>query len=154
MATKGEGKKDMVVTRVFDAPRSAVWEAFTNPKKLVRWWGPKDFTSPSCRINLKTGCSIKIDMRAPDGAKYPISGVYREIVKPERLVISAAALDRNKKPIFEVLQTFIFAERGKKTKVTARARVTKVHALEAYLYLPGMKQGWNESLDRLAAELE
>ena len=71
---------------------------------------------------------------APRTGKIPISGVYREIVKPERLVISAAALDRNKKPIFEVLQTFIFAERGKKTKVTARARVTKVHALEAYLY--------------------
>ena len=88
-------------------------------------------------------------MRGPDGTVYPMTGIYREIVEPERLVFSSAALDEEGNPLFEVLNTVTFAEQDGKTKQTLQARVVKSTA-RAAPYLAGMEAGWTQSLERLA----
>src|SRR5206468_12496497 len=142
--------REIVTTRVFDAPRELVWKAWTDPKHLAQWWGPKGFTNPVCEVNLRPGGAIRIDMRGPDGTVYPMTGVYRAIVEPERLVFVSAALDEEGKPLFEVLNTVTFAELGDKTKLTVQARVVQSTA-KAAPYLKGMEEGWKQTIERLAA---
>ena len=91
-------------------------------------------------------------MRAPDGIVYPMTGVFHEIVEPERLVFTSSALDQNGEPLFEVLNTVTFAEESGKTRLTVHASVSKVRA-EAAQHLAGMELGWSMTLDRLAEEV-
>ena len=91
-------------------------------------------------------------MRGPDGTVYQMTGVYLEVVEPERIVFTSAALDADGNPMFEVLTTVTFAEQGGKTKQIMRARVIKSTA-EAAPYIKGMEAGWTQSLERLAKSL-
>jgi uncharacterized protein YndB with AHSA1/START domain len=91
-------------------------------------------------------------MRGPDGTVYPMTGVYQEVVEPERIVFTSAALDAAGSPMFEVLTTVTFAEEDGKTKQILRARVIKSTA-QAAPYLAGMEAGWTQSLERLAAHV-
>jgi uncharacterized protein YndB with AHSA1/START domain len=75
-----------------------VFKAWTEPAHLARWWGPKGFTNPICEVDLRVGGAWRIVMRAPNGAEYPGGGVYREIVKPERLVFTNSAWTRKATP--------------------------------------------------------
>jgi uncharacterized protein YndB with AHSA1/START domain len=149
MANEGQG---LVLTRVFDAPRELVFKVWTDPKHVARWWGPRGFTNPVCELDLRPGGAILIHMRGPDGVVYPMTGAYQEIVRPERLVFTSAALDSNGNPMFEVLTTVTFAEESGKTKQILRARVIKKTA-QAAPYLAGMEAGWTQSLERLAAHV-
>jgi uncharacterized protein YndB with AHSA1/START domain len=144
--------QELLTTRVFDAPRDLVFKAWTDPKRLRHWWGPKGFSNPVCEVDVRPGGAIRIHMRAPDGAVYPMTGEFHEIVKPERLVFTSRALDGNGEALFEVLNTVTFAEEGGKTKLTLQARVTDVKG-DAAQHLAGMEQGWSMSLDRLADRL-
>ncbi len=145
-------ERELVITRVFDAPRERVFDAWIDPEQLAQWWGPNGFTNPVCEIDVRPGGALRIDMRAPDGTVYPMTGAFREIARPKRLIFTSAALDRAGKPLFEVLNTVTFAERGGKTTLTVRARVSKATA-EAAPYLEGMDEGWSQSLDRLGAHV-
>jgi uncharacterized protein YndB with AHSA1/START domain len=111
------------------------------------------FTNPVCELDPRPGGAIRIHMRGPDGAVYPMTGVYHEIVEPQRLVFTSAALDENGDPLFEVLNTVTFAEHQGKTKLTVHAVVVKTTA-GAARYLAGMEMGWSQTLDRLATEVE
>jgi len=142
--------REVVITRVFNAPRSVVFKAWTDPKHVAQWWGPHGFTNPVCELDVRPGGAIRIHMRGPDGTVYPMTGVNQEIVEPERLVFTAAALDEKGNPLFEVLNTVIFSEQGGKTKLTLQARVVKLTA-GAAPYLSGMEAGWTQSLERLEA---
>lgn len=144
--------RELVFTRVFDAPRRLVFEAWTDPKHVAQWWGPHGFTNPVCELDVRPGGAIRIHMRGPDGTVYPMTGVYQEIVEPERLVFTSAALDRDGNPLFEVLNTVTFAEQGGRTTQTSRARVVKSTA-GAAPYLEGMEAGWAQSLERLEAHV-
>jgi uncharacterized protein YndB with AHSA1/START domain len=143
-------ERELVITRVFDSPRELVFKAWTEPKHVAQWWGPHGFTNPVCELDVRPGGAIRIDMRGPDGTVYPMTGVYQEIVEPERLVFTSAALDEGGKPLFEVLTTVTFAAQGGRTTLTLEARVFNATA-EAAPYLEGMAEGWNQSLDRFAA---
>ena len=145
-------EKELVLKRVFNAPRERVWKAWTDPRQLAQWWGPAGFTNPVCEADVRPGGAIRIDMRGPDGAVYPMTGVYQEVVEPERIVFTSAALDDKGNPIFEVLTTVTFAEQDGKTKQILRARVIKSTA-QAAPYLAGMEAGWTQSLERLAAHV-
>ena len=72
--------------RIFDAPRALVWEAWTNPEYVMKWWGPKGFTSPVCRIDLRVGGRFTYSMRSPDGQVFYNGGEFREIVHLARIV--------------------------------------------------------------------
>jgi uncharacterized protein YndB with AHSA1/START domain len=143
-------EQELVLTRVFDAPRELVFKVWTDPKHVALWWGPHRFTNPVCKLDLRPGGAILIHMRGPDGVVYRMTGVYREVVEPERLVFTSAALDAAGNPMFELLTTVTFAEEGGKTKQILRARVIKRTA-QAAPYLAGMEAGWTQSLERLAA---
>jgi uncharacterized protein YndB with AHSA1/START domain len=143
--------RELVITRVFDAPREVVFKAWTEVERLKRWWGPKNFTNPVCEVDLRPGGAIRIHMRGPDGAIYPMTGVYHEIVEPERLVFTASALDAKGGPLFEQRTTVTFEELGGKTKLTVHASFSKIRP-EAAPHLAGAETGWNMSLDRLAEE--
>jgi uncharacterized protein YndB with AHSA1/START domain len=144
---------DLVLTRVFDAPRELVFQAWTEPGRLSRWWGPHGFTNPVCEIDVRPGGAIRIDMRAPNGIVYPMTGVFEEIVPPERLVFRSAALDKDGQPLFQVRNSISFAERGGKTELTLRASVSNVTPA-APPYLAGMEAGWSQSLERLSMEVK
>jgi uncharacterized protein YndB with AHSA1/START domain len=78
----------MVVTRVFDAPRELVWKAWTDPKYVMQWWGPKGFTAPVCKMDFRVGGKFLYCMRAPDGQEFWNGGEYHEIVAHEKIVSS------------------------------------------------------------------
>ena len=140
--------QELVLTRVFDAPRERVWKAWTDQELLAQWWGPRGFTNPVCELDARIAGAIRIDMRGPDGIVYPMTGVVRELVEPERLVFACTPLDTEGHAVFEVLNTVTFAERKGKTTVTVKARVTMATP-SAVPYLEGMEAGWAQSLDRL-----
>jgi uncharacterized protein YndB with AHSA1/START domain len=144
--------KDLLLTRVFDAPRELVFRAWTERDRLQRWWRPKGFTNPVCEVDVRPGGAIRIEMVGPGGwACPPMVGVFLEAVAPERLVFTTVLLDANGKALFEVLNVVTFEDIGGKTRLTLRAIVTKTTET-AQQYLAGMDQGWSESLDRLALE--
>ena len=82
--------RELVITRVFDAPLSFAFRVWTSPKHVAQWWGPHGFTNPVCELDARPGSAIRIHMCGPDGTVYPMTGVYQEVVEPERLVFTRA----------------------------------------------------------------
>ena len=142
-------KRELTITRIFDAPRSLVFKMWTDPKHVAQWWGPKGFSNPVCELDVRPGGALRIVMRAPDGVDYPMTGVFREIVEPERLVFTNVAVDKEGNPLLEGLTTVTFAEHGGKTKLTLQTRAVALVAPAARM-LEGMEAGWTQSLERLA----
>ena len=152
--------QELVITRIFDAPRELVWKAWTDCEHLKRWWGPEHFTAPACKIDLRVGGKYLFCMRSPQGQDYWSTGVYREIVAPSRLVYSDnfADAEGNVVPAShygmpgewpkEMLVTVTLEELAGKTRMTMR------HAgLPAGDMGQMAGQGWNGSFDKLAASL-
>ena len=147
--TPGDAEREIELIHVYDAPRALVFEAWTDPRHLARWWGPKGFSNPVCEVDARVGGKLRIVMRAPDGNDYPMRGVFREVVRPERLVFTNIAVDEKDQPIIDGLTTVTFAEEGGKTKITVRTRGKAVKPV-AVQYLQGMEMGWSQSLEKLA----
>lgn len=141
-------EREVSITRVFDAPRSLVFKMWTDPKHMAQWWGPKGFTNPVCELDVRPGGAIHIHMRGPDGVVHPMTGVFREIVEPERLVFTAVAEDHQGNPLLEALTTVTFAEQGDRTKLTVHAKAVGLAPIAAQM-LAGMEAGWTQSLERL-----
>lgn len=141
-------EREITITRTFDAPRALVFKAWTDPTMLAQWWGPKGFTNPVCEFDARVGGKIRIHMRAPDGAVYPMDGEIREIVPPERLVFTNNALDDQGHRIIEGFTTVTFADEGGKTRLTLHTRGAAMVEI-AVKYLQGMEQGWGQSIDKL-----
>lgn len=111
--------RELVITRIFDAPRDLVFKALTDPKQVAQWWGPKGFTNPICEWDARAGGDIRVDMRGPDGNVYPMGGVFREIAPPERLVFTITAFfDKESNPMLENLNTITLEEHEGMTYVT------------------------------------
>ena len=152
---------DFILTRVFDAPRALVFKAWTDPKHLVQWWGPKDFTNPVCRMDLRPGGAYRVTMRSPEGEDYPLHGVFLEILEPEKLVMTMDASDhpaefhqlfnkfRGKEgPPMKLTMTVTFEEDGDKTKLTVVQRFDSTADRDANVKL-GAVGGWTQSFERL-----
>lgn len=142
------GTPELVLERTFDAPRTLVFDAWTDPKHLARWWGPSGFTNPRCEVDARPGGAIRIDMRGPDGTVYPMTGTFTEVVRPERLAFTAVAYDSEGNSVLEDLTTVTFEERGGRTTIRIEARVLRVSGIGAE-YVKGMAEGWSQSVDRL-----
>jgi uncharacterized protein YndB with AHSA1/START domain len=151
MNNENAAKYDLVLERTFDAPIELVWQAWTDPIQLQQWWGPKCFTNPVCRADVRPGGAIYIEMRAPDGTIYPMGGTYEEVVKFERIVFKSAALDEKGNPKFEIQTSVTFAEANGKTALKLEAKVLNMTSADAEQHLGGMRMGWSQSLDRLGA---
>jgi uncharacterized protein YndB with AHSA1/START domain len=154
---------DFVISRLFAAPRELLWKAWTDARHMAQWWGPHAFTNPVCEMDVRPGGAYRIVMRGPDGDEFPVKGVFREIVEPERLVVTVdcsehpdswhdlinPTRDKTKKPFLEIMQTVTFESLGDKTKITIRTRFESVAMRDAAMKM-GMNQGWSESMESLA----
>jgi uncharacterized protein YndB with AHSA1/START domain len=148
---------NLVITRIFDAPRALVWKAWTDAKQVEQWWGPHGFTNPLCEWDARPGGAILIHMRGPAGSQFdmvmPMRGRFHEVTALERLVFTSSALeDAGGNPQLEVLNTLTFTEHRGKTTLTLHAKVVKAMPAAAGA-LAGMEQGWTQQLERLAAHL-
>jgi uncharacterized protein YndB with AHSA1/START domain len=147
---KSLAEGELTITRVFDAPRELVFKAWTDPQQLAQWWGPKGFTNPVCEFDGRVGGTLRIHMRSPDGRIYPMKGVIREIIAPERLVFTNIAVDASGDHLLEGLTTVVFTEENGKTKMSLNTRARAVVETAA-AYLKGMDAGWTQSIDKLQA---
>ena len=157
--------QEFVITRAFDAPREDLWKAFTEPERMKQWWGPKGFTVIASKMDLRLGGSYHYGMRAPDGSTIWGKFVYREIVRPERVVLvncfSDEAGNITRHPMSptwprEMLSTFRFAEQDGRTTLTIRWSPLDADETERATFAaahPSMQQGWTGTLDQLAAYL-
>jgi uncharacterized protein YndB with AHSA1/START domain len=149
MAASAEKNRELVITRVFDAPRELVFKAWIDPGQVAQWWGLKGFTNAIYDWDARPGGAIRSDMIGPNGDVYPMKGVFREIAEPERLVFTTSAIEDEKgNPGLENLNTVTFAEHNGKTTLTLHVIVIKVTPGAARA-LAGMEQGWTETLERL-----
>ena len=156
-----QSKNELVITRIFDAPRERVWKAWTDPKEMKQWWGPKAFTTPFLSVDLRLGGTFRYCMRSPEGKDYWGTGVYREIVPGKRIVYADSFADEKGNVVpatyygmssdlpLEMLVTVTFEESNGRTKVTLH------HAgMPAGPDRDGATQGWNEMFDKLVKFLE
>jgi uncharacterized protein YndB with AHSA1/START domain len=149
-------RHELVITRTFDAPRSLVWAAWTNPKHIMQWWGPQGFSNSSCELDLRVGGSFHLNMCAPDGNCYPCKGTYREIVEQERIVFDSEADDSHPcgaglPP--RSLVTITFAENNNRTTLTIHT-VFESEARREAAVQARFNTSWAESLERLAVSLK
>jgi uncharacterized protein YndB with AHSA1/START domain len=147
-ATAQRPERELTLTRLLNAPPPLVWAAWTEPKHLARWWGPAGFTNPVCEVDARPGGALRIVMRGPDGVEYPMTGVFREVVAPERLVFTTTAIDQAGNALLEGLATVTFAAEGTKTRLILQTRAVGLVPYAARM-LEGMEAGWSQSLDRL-----
>jgi len=134
----------LVITRTFDAPRELVFQAWTDPKHLVQWSCPRGFALTHCEGDFKPGGSWRSCMRSPERGDLWLSGVYREIVRPERVVFTHAWDDADGKPGPETLVTVTLAERGAKTEMTFRQGL-----FDSVAERDGHRGGWTECFEKL-----
>ena len=155
LSAQGPGvhQPDLVFTRVLDAPRELVYKAWTEGDRLQRWWGPRGFTNPVCRVDARPGGKLYLEMRAPDGTIYPTGGEFHELVPPLRIVFTSTALDDAGKVLLAVRNEVTLDNQDGMTKLTLRVRLVKASP-EAASYLAGMEQGWSECLERLAEDVK
>jgi uncharacterized protein YndB with AHSA1/START domain len=142
---KRSAQPELVITRILDAPPSLVFQAWTAREHLVRWSCPHRFTLTHCEGDLRPGGAWRSCMHSADGEDLWLSGVYREIVEPERLVFTHAWEDARGKRGHETLVTVTFAAQGGKTKMTFRQAF-----FESVEERDGHQGGWTECFDRLA----
>jgi len=154
-------ENELVITRIFDAPRELVWRAWSQPEHFMRWWGPKNFTSPLCKIDFREGGKFLFCMQTREGKRYYDTGVYNKIVRLEKIIYTDCFADETgeKVPpsfydmpgdsIIDFKVTITFEEEYGKTKITIR------HAgFPAFTMRDDSVIGWNESLDKLADSLK
>lgn len=140
---------ELNLTRTFDAPRSVVFRAWTDPKQIAKWFGPRGFTTEVLEHDARPGGKSRIIMRGPDGKEYPGDAVFREVVPNEKLVMLSSPIDAAGKAVMETLQTVTFTEKDGKTTVKVNVKVVK-STPEAAPYIGGMEEGWKQTLDKLA----
>jgi len=139
---------ELVVTRVLDAPRSLVFEAWTRPEHLARWWGPQGFTLVTCELDVRPGGAWYRRMRSPEGSEHIKRGVYREVVAPERLVFTYLNEAADGTPGPEMLVTVTFEEEGAGTRLTLRQT-----GFESVAERDAHTGGWTSALVRFAGYL-
>jgi uncharacterized protein YndB with AHSA1/START domain len=160
-STQRSARRELVITRVFDAPLELVWKAWTDPEHFKRWWGPKDYTCPFCEMDFRVGGKYLNCMYSQDGQEIWSTGVYREIVPMERIVFTDCFADEQGNVVpashygmspdfpLEMLITVTFEDQDGRTKMTL-----KHIGLPATPEGEGAQQGWNESFDKLAEGLK
>lgn len=149
----------MTITRVFDAPRELVWKAWTEPKYVMQWWGPKGFTAPVCRMDFRVGGKSLYCMKSPDGQEFWNAIEYHEIVPHEKIVssmyfadsagnkIEPSELGIEHEAIEGAYDVTLFEDIGDgRTKLTFIGNEPMESAKDS-----GQLEGWNQILDKVAA---
>ena len=142
---------ELSFSRTFDAPRTLVWQAWTEPNHIMQWWGPTGFNNERCESDLRVGGRFRLEMRAPDGNVYPCIGTFREIVKHERIVYEGEATDGHPcgagiPP--RAVVTISFHEQNDKTRLTLHTRFASAERKQAAA-AARFVVSWEEALGRL-----
>lgn len=143
--------REIVLTRVFNAPRRVLFEAWTKPEHVKQWYGCSIMTLPICEIDLRVGGAYRYVMRDPGGVDHTMQGVYREITPPTRLVYTERYVTKGFTSN-DALVTVIFAEHGGMTTLTSTILHQSKEDRDGHLSA-GMEKGANEVYDRLAAHV-
>ncbi len=144
-------ERELVLTRIIDAPREKLFKAWTDPELVKQWFAPLPWTTSAAELDVRPGGTAMVVMRDPDGNEYPNPGVYLEVVENERLVFTDAfttAWEPSEKPFMTAIVTC--EDIGGKTRYTARARHWTVPDREAHEKM-GFHEGWGQCADQLAA---
>lgn len=164
-AHKPQTSNRFIITRLFDAPRMLVWQAFTEADRLMRWWGPKGFRMIHATVDLRPGGLFHYGMLAPDGSEMWGKWTFREIVAPERLVLISSFSDKDgglsRHPMAptwpqQMLGTTTISQQGDSTLLTNTAEAHEASAEEIATFNAGfesMKQGFSGTWDQLEAYL-
>ncbi len=152
MTGTAEGSdRELVLTRIINAPRERVFRAWTDSELLKQWFAPPPYTTPVADLNVRPGGANLVVMRDPEGNDFPNRGVYLEVVENERLVFTDAyteAWEPAQKPFMTVILTF--GDEGGKTRYTAGVRHWTVADRETHEKM-GFHEGWGRCADQLAA---
>src|SRR5215510_14531840 len=146
--------RDLILTRIIDAPREKVFQAWSDPDLLKQWFAPRPWTTPVVETDVRPGGATLMVMRDPDGNEFPTRGVYLDVVQSERLVFTDAyrqAWEPSDKPFMTVALSF--EDEGGKTKYTACVRHWSIADREAHEKM-GFHQGWTRCAEQLAALVE
>jgi len=149
--TNDTSDRELVLTRLIDAPREKLYRAWTDAELLKQWFAPKPWTTPQAELDVRPGGASLVVMRSPDGNDMPCPGVYLEVVPNQRLVFTDAYTSTwqpSQKPFMTVILTF--EDEGGKTRYTARVRHWTVADREAHEKM-GFHHGWGQCADQLAA---
>lgn len=153
-STAAQGDREVVITRIFNAPRDLVFKVWTEPEHIAQWWGPKGFTTTVSQMDFRAGGTWRYVMHGPDGTEYPASGVFREIVPPERIV-TTDEFDQGEEQVVKtdlpsgvMVVTTLFEDLGNKTRLTIRILHSSVEDRLKHEEM-GVVGGWNSSLDCL-----
>jgi uncharacterized protein YndB with AHSA1/START domain len=134
-------------TRVFDAPRDLVWEAWTDPKHLAQWWGPNGFSTTTSAFDMRPGGVWRFVMHGPDGRDYQNRITFDEIVKPERIVYHHGGGGDVEPVQFKTIATF--EDLGGKTRLTMQGVFPSAAELERVIREYGADKGMVQTLSRL-----
>ena len=147
-AAAQSAERELVVTRIIDAPRDIVFSAWADPKQAAQWWGPQGFATISCEMDVRPGGAYRACMRSPEGTRHCRRGIYREVVKPERLVFTFAWEDASGNPGHETVVTVTFDDVGGRTGLTLHQAMFETEsARDAH------HGGWSSCLKRFAEYL-
>jgi uncharacterized protein YndB with AHSA1/START domain len=145
--------REIFISREFNAPRELVWEAMTNPKHVVNWWGPRGFSTTIEEMDFRVGGIWKHVMRGPDGAKYPNKSIFKEIVAPEKIVFSHGG-KREAGPGVSFVSTWSFEKLAAgKTRVTIRMVFPSATERDFVVKEFGAIEGGQQTLERLGEYL-
>jgi len=137
-------ERTLVIERVFDAPRSLVFEAWTKPEHLAHWWGPNEFTLPFCEMDFRPGGRYRYCMRSPEGVDHWVWGEFRNIVPPEQLAFTWNREDSNGTVWNSTVVDLSFSDAGGKTNFLLRQT-----NFETVTDRNDHRGGWTECLERL-----
>ncbi len=143
--------RELVLTRLIDAPREKLFRAWTEPELLKQWFAPLPYTTPVAELDVRPGGANLIVMRSPEGQDLPNRGVYLDIVENERIVFTDAfvkAWEPSEKPFMTAILTF--EDEGGKTRYTARVLHWTAADREEHEKM-GFHEGWGQCADQLAA---
>jgi uncharacterized protein YndB with AHSA1/START domain len=143
--------REIVVTRVFDAPRELVFETWTDRDRIGHWWGPRGFTTTTHEMDVRPGGVWRFIMHGPDGIDYPNRIRYSEVAPPARLAYIHDTGEENDPHEFHT--TVTFEERGGQTELTMRTRFASAEARDYVVREVGAIEGANQTLDRFGEEL-
>lgn len=152
-SSENTSEREIVISRTFDAPRELVWQAMTDPQHVIHWWGPRGFSTTIETMDVRPGGVWKQTLRGPDGANYPNKSVFKEVVKPERIVFSHGG-GRAGGPgaSFVATWTFEIVEISK-TKVTIRMVFPSAADRDFVVKEFGAIEGGKQTLERLSEHL-
>lgn len=158
--TTESNKEELSIVREFEAPNEVVWSAWTDPKKFMTWWGPKNFTCPFCEIDFKVGGKYLYCMRSPEGKDFWGTGTFTEIVPMKQIVYTDSFADEKGNVVPSTYYGMEGLPLELKVKVIFEAHDAKTKMTLTHTGIPSgtmidlTKVGWNESLDKLAASLK